>query len=186
MKITHSILSLRVLSVCIGMHAAWAAMGADSPSGGARAPLDCTLLRTVHLPHTTIDVAQQVPAGTFKLPTGSEFREYPADFAKLPAFCRVAGSLHPSADSEIRFELWLPLKGWNGRFMQTGNGGAAGGIIYESLAEPLSRGYAVANTDTGHQGGEGDFSWALGHPQRVIDFDYRAVHELTVAGKTIS
>ena len=70
--------------------------------------------------------------------------------------------------------------------MQTGNGGAAGSIVYASLAEPLARGYAVANTDTGHQGGGGDFEWAVGHPEKLTDYAYRAVHELTVVGKAIT
>jgi feruloyl esterase len=111
---------------------------------------------------------------------------FAADFSKLPAFCRVTGSIKPTADSDIRFELWLPDQSWNGRFLQTGNGGAAGTIVQASLAEPLARGYAVANTDTGHQGGLGDFSWAVGHPERLIDYQYRAVHELTVVGKAIT
>jgi feruloyl esterase len=70
--------------------------------------------------------------------------------------------------------------------MQTGNGGAAGLIIYASLADPLSRGYAVANTDTGHLGGGGDFSWAVDHTEKLIDYQYRAVHELTFIGKAIT
>jgi feruloyl esterase len=70
--------------------------------------------------------------------------------------------------------------------MQTGNGGAAGAIAYESLVQPLARGYAVANTDTGHQGAGGDFAWAVGHPEKLTDYAYRAVHELTIAGKALT
>jgi feruloyl esterase len=70
--------------------------------------------------------------------------------------------------------------------MQTGNGGAAGSIVWGSLAEPLARGYAVANTDTGHQGAGGDFAWAFDHPEKVTDYAYRAVHQLTIAGKAIT
>jgi feruloyl esterase len=70
--------------------------------------------------------------------------------------------------------------------MQTGNGGAAGSIVHASLADPLARGYAVANTDTGHQGGPGEFAWALGQPEKLVDYQYRAVHELTVVGKAIT
>jgi feruloyl esterase len=108
------------------------------------------------------------------------------DFGSLPAFCRVAGTIAPTPDSDIRFELWLPLEGWNGRFLQAGNGGAAGSLVYGSLFMPLARGYAVAHTDTGHRGGGGDFSWAVDHPERLIDYQYRAVHELTVAGKALT
>ncbi len=99
----------------------------------------------------------------------------------------MTGSIRPTDDSDIRFEIWLPTEtNWNGRFMQTGNGGAAGSIVITSLPDPLSRGYAVANTDTGHQGGGGSFEWAVGHPEKLVDYQYRAVHELTVVGKAIT
>ena len=163
-----------------------AALGASGAARGAEAApaASCESLRGVDIAHTRIDVATTVAAGSFQAPpTGFPF---PADYSKLPAFCRVAGSIQPSADSDIRFELWLPVDGWNGRFMQTGNGGAAGSVVYSSLIEPLARGYAVANTDTGHQGGMGDFAWAAGHPEKLTDYAYRAVHELTVAGKAIT
>jgi feruloyl esterase len=58
--------------------------------------------------------------------------------------------------------------------------------MYATLAEPLVRGYAVANTDTGHQGGMGDFTWAPGHPEKLTDYQHRAVHELTRVGKDIT
>jgi feruloyl esterase len=150
----------------------------------APAVVNCETLQGVAVAHTTISTAETVAAGAFKWATPG-FGP-PVDFSKLPAFCRVIGSIHPTADSDIRFELWLPKAGWNGRFLQTGNGGAAGSIIYPSLVDPLLRGYAVANTDTGHQGGLSDFAWAVGHPERMIDYDYRAVHELTLAGKAIT
>ena len=46
-------------------------------------------------------------------------------------------------------------------------------------------GYAVANTDTGHEGAVDDASFALNHREKVIDFGYRAVHEMTVQSKAI-
>ena len=148
-------------------------------------PRLCADLATLAVANTTITTAEIVGAGAFQSPVPA-FPGFSADFSRLPAFCRVAGSIKPSADSDIRFELWLPEVAWNGRFMQTGNGGAAGSIVYASLADPLSRGYAVANTDTGHQGGVGDFTWAVGQPERLVDYQYRAVHELTVVGKEIT
>ena len=147
--------------------------------------MQCENLKSIHAVNTTISSAETVAAGAFKAPTPA-FPGIGADYSKLPAFCRVSGTIRPTPDSDIRFELWLPIKGWNGRFMQTGNGGAAGAIVYTSLADPLTRGYAVANTDTGHQGGAGDFSWAAGHPERLTDYAYRAVHELTIVGKVIT
>ena len=53
------------------------------------------------------------------------------------------------------------------------------------MAEPLRRGYAVAGTDTGHEGGQADASFAVGHPEKLVDFAWRAVHETTVKSKAI-
>src|SRR5215468_1741948 len=125
------------------------------PAAAAAAPKSCEDLASLALAGTTISGVESVAAGAFKSPAPAFGPG--ADFAKLPAFCRVMGSIKPSTDSDIRFEVWLPAQGWNGKFMQTGNGGAAGSIVYGSLAEPLARGYAVATTDTGHRGG-GDFA----------------------------
>ena len=69
----------------------------------------------------------------------------------------------------------MPLTGWNGKYEQVGNGGWAGSLPVGSFAEPLRRGYAVAGTDDGHTGGGAD--WAVGHPEKLIDFGYRALHE---------
>ena len=93
----------------------------------------------------------------------------------VPPHCDVKAISRPTGDSEIRLELWMPLTGWNGKYYQVGNGGWAGSIPLGSLAEPLRRGYAVAGTDDGHEGGGAD--WAVGHPEKLIDFGYRALHE---------
>ena len=76
------------------------------------------------------------------------------------AFCRVTGTIAPVPESEIRFEVWLPTA-WNSKFVGIGNGGASGLIFYPHMAEPLTRGYAVAATDTGHSGGMADWSFAV-------------------------
>jgi feruloyl esterase len=146
---------------------------------------ECQKLADLKLPNTTITLAELVPAGAFapaqRVPIGP-----PVNFKSLPAFCRVAATARPTADSEIKFEVWMPESSWNGKFEGTGNGGWLGAIIYPALAEGLRRGYAVANTDTGHAGGVMDGSWALGHPEKVVDFGYRAVHLMTVEGKAIA
>ena len=103
----------------------------------------------------------------------------------LPAFCRVSATLRPSQDSDIKIEVWLPAAGWNGKFQGVGNGGWTGSISYDALMAALQRGYASASTDTGHAGGVVDGSFALGHPEKVIDFGYRAVHEMTVQAKAM-
>jgi feruloyl esterase len=89
--------------------------------------------------------------------------------------------LNPVSGSEIRIEVWLPLRHWNGKFLGVGNGGFSGSISYSALAEGLKRGYVTASTNTGHDGSSARF--ALGQPQKVIDFGFRAVHEMTQASK---
>lgn len=69
--------------------------------------------------------------------------------------------------------------------MAVGNGGQAGEIYYHKMGLPLTLGYAVASTDTGHEGKGDDGSYALGHPEKVIDFGYRAVHEMVMKSKAI-
>jgi len=104
--------------------------------------------------------------------------------ATVPAHCAVQATTRPTSDSEIKFELWLPATGWNGKYEQVGNGGWAGDLPTNSLAEPLRRGYAVAGTDDGHTGGGAE--WAIGHPEKLADFGYRAVHETRLQAVTIT
>jgi len=156
---------------------------AQRPSGrpSEPPPVDaaaCARLASLTLPSATVASAQVVPAGKFVPPAGAG-----EGFADLPAFCRVALTIKPSSDSDIKAETWLPLSGWNGKFQQVGNGAWGGSIQYGALAETLRRGYAGASTDTGHTGVSASF--ALGHPEKLIDFGYRAVHETALQGKAV-
>ena len=145
------------------------------PGGSTR---NCSDLRDLRLPNISIETAEPVPAGRFNPPSGK-----PLD--NLPAFCRVAGVLTPTADSNIRFEVWLPAGDWNSKYGGVGNGGFAGSISYSALANNLRRGYATAATDTGHEGEAEDASWAYKHPERINDFGYRGLHETTEIAKTL-
>jgi feruloyl esterase len=104
-------------------------------------------------------------------------------FRALPAFCRVTATLKPSSSSDIRMELWLPIVGWNGHFRGTSPNGLGGVINYNAMGVGLSDGFAVASTDTGHQGG--DTGW-MQVPDKVTDFAGRAMHETTVVGKALT
>jgi feruloyl esterase len=149
---------------------------------------ECAQLSTLKLAHTQITLAQSVPAGALELPPGAGGAgpgAPPVDYTHLPAFCRVAGTLRPTADSDIRFEVWMPASGWNGKFVGVGNGVWAGSITYSALIEPLSMGYATAATDDGHQGNPLDAGFAAGHPEKLVDFGYRAPHEMTEAAKAV-
>lgn len=138
----------------------------------------CARLASLSLPDASVTSAQAVPAGQFKPPAGAA-----AAYADVPAFCRVTLTIKPSSDSDIKSETWLPLSGWNGKFEEVGNGGWNGDIQYGALAEGVRRGYATASTDTGHEGGSASF--ALGHPEKVIDFGYRAIHETALQSKAV-
>jgi len=141
----------------------------------------CEGVKSLVQPNTTITMAQPVAAGAFKQ-EGARGGNANA-FKKLPAFCRVAATLKPTSDSDIKIEVWLPESGWNGKLESAGNGGWAGTISYPAMATALAAGYAAASTDTGHTGGNANF--ITGHPEKFIDFGYRAVHEMTVAAKAI-
>jgi feruloyl esterase len=169
----------------------------------------CENLRNLKIPETSIASAQQVAAGEFSAPGGGgmmrggplpsggppdagrggkpDVGRGPASPAAkaLPAFCRVVGVVQPA----IHFEVWLPPaageKKWNGKFNGVGNGGMAGFIAYDALIESLARGYATASTDTGHTEKMGDDSWALGHPELIVDFASRGIHMTARAAKKI-
>jgi feruloyl esterase len=140
---------------------------------------DCSNLKTLHLANTNITVAETISSGVLEIAdAGSPLRD-------LPSFCRVAGELRPTDDSRIRFEVWLPAQGWNGRLLGSGNGGFAGSISYQQLAAYLKRGFAVAGTDAGHQAEGTDASWAYEHPERVKDFGWRSIHLTAERAKQI-
>jgi feruloyl esterase len=140
--------------------------------------LNCPALAQAQLPDTTIQVAAVVPAGNFTAPYGNPV-------ADLPEFCRVAGTIRPTPDSDIRFEVWLPVSGWNQKYLGVGNGGFAGRIEFDQLGTTLKRGYATAGTDTGHQADGTDASWAYKHPEKINDFGWRALHLTTENAKRL-
>ena len=117
----------------------------DRPLRAAR-PRRCASTRRlcgasrVELGHVDLVAANTIGRGAFVAPDESRH--------ELPAFCRVQGEARPTRDSQIRFELWMPANGWNGRYYQLGSGGFGGTIPYAPMAGELRRGNAVAATDT--------------------------------------
>jgi feruloyl esterase len=106
-----------------------------------------------------------------------------AVYKTLPAFCHVQASLRPTADSRIDIEVWLPADGWTGRLEAVGNGGFGHNIMFNNFAEGVAKGYVVTGSDTGHQ--SDDSTFAIGHPEKLVDWGYRAMHENVVAAKAI-
>jgi feruloyl esterase len=155
-------------------------------------PSQCESIAKLTLPNTTITTARWVDAGPMTVPPApGRGAAPPAAGARadstlppmLPPHCRVAIVMRPSSDSHIGAEVWLPAD-WNGKFQAVGNGGWAGTISYTAMAGALQEGYATASTDTGHSASAND-TFAIGHPEKLIDFGYRAVHEMTVQAKAI-
>jgi feruloyl esterase len=147
------------------------------PLKTVHAASSCADLAKLALPNVKITRAEAVEAGAFRPPDQSNA------FRSLPAFCRVAVTLTPSSDSDIKVEVWIPAGNWNGKLQAVGNGAFNGNIAYAAMSNALARGYAVSSTDTGHTGGGA--SWAPGHAEKVVDFGWRAVHEMTVVSKKI-
>jgi feruloyl esterase len=154
----------------------------QSAASAAPSTPSCESLASRGLPNVTITAANSIPAGAFTPPGASAAKPNPA-LARLPPFCRVAATLKPSADSDIKIEVWLPpSNSWNGKFQAVGNGGWAGSINYTGMADALGRGYATSSTDGGHTGQGGPW---MQQPEKLIDFGYRAVHEMTVASRDL-
>ena len=161
-------------------------IGALMSLSAAFAP-DCTALRAVSRPNTTIVAVTRVDSGAFSPPSAA--RRPPSEnfvaYRTLPAFCRVEIVSRPTGDSNIGIEVWLPLAGWNGRYLGAGNGSYGGSISYFRLGEGVRSGYVTSSTDTGHRGRATESQWAKGHPQKQADFDYRAIHETAEISKAL-
>jgi feruloyl esterase len=134
----------------------------------AHAETACADLTKVSLPHATVTKAVSEAVGDKQV-------------------CKISVTSKPTADSDIRLALWIPEgAAWNGKFVQLGNGGFAGAIPTIQFNGPVRAGYAVAGTDDGHQDPVAtDAAWALGHPEKVIDFGWRAVKETTDISKAL-
>lgn len=124
---------------------------------------------------TVFDKVEAVQGGSFAPAAGEAI-------TGLPDFCRVAATVRPTTDSNIRVEVWMPLNNWNGKYLGTGNGGLAGAIQYAALAAGLKRGFAVANTDMGTSP---SVDVMVGVPDKWIDFGYRSTHLMTVLAKQL-
>lgn len=180
-----------ISSLCLAL-----ALGASASNVHAES---CEQLKSLSIPEAAFTTVELVPAGPYHAPAqnadgggvaparagrGGAGRGPQPTPIVLPAYCRVAATLRPSADSDIKMEVWLPQgAAWNGKLEVVGNGGWAGVISYAAMAQAVKEGYAAASTDTGHAGGNGMF--ALGHPEKIVDFGYRAVHDTITTSKAV-
>ncbi|HEU4687404.1 MAG TPA: tannase/feruloyl esterase family alpha/beta hydrolase [Vicinamibacterales bacterium] len=155
------------------------AASSSGPASSVTSSSSCEALAALALPQAKVSKAQFVAAGALTIPNAGRGA---ALYSQLPALCRVAAVLTPSRDSGIQMEIWLPAENWNGKFLAVGNGGWAGTISFDAMAAGLRRGYATASNDTGHSDPGAQF--ALNN-DKLIDFAYRAMHEMTVQSKAI-
>src|SRR5216684_2547422 len=157
-------------------------LGLAVAARSAAAAQSCQSLTTLSLPNnTTVTSATSVPAGPFVRPGSTT----PVN---VPAFCRVAGVSRPTSDSLIKFEVWMPAAGWNGKLDHGGNGGYGGSLSTPAgfMVAGLLRGYATTGTDMGHDAAvTPGASFALGHPEKTADWGWRANHVTSVAAKEI-
>jgi feruloyl esterase len=142
---------------------------------------NCEDLMFAKVPNTTINSAESISAGTYQPPGGA------TGFTNMPAFCRVTATVEPVPDSSIGIEVWLPTTTWNGRYQQVGSHGFAGTIYWSEMAPQLRRGFATGATDDGHPASSNPFnvSWAFGHPAKIDDLAWRAVHKLAESAKLL-
>src|SRR5688572_21892930 len=112
----------------------------------------------------------------------------------VPAHCRVDGVIDERTGRDgkpyaIGFAVALPAK-WNGRFLFQGGGGLNGSVqpplggAYAGDRSALARGFAVASTDSGHQGAVFDGSF-FRDQQATLNFLYQAVADVTVVAKGV-
>ena len=157
---------------------------------GVTMPLgDCSSLIATSLDDVEITSAQIQPANEpvpdSRLPGFGPGMPPPQDQSGLPEFCRIKGNIRPESGSDIRFEAWLPSKGWDGRLNGSNSGGFAGYVNYTDLAGAVRAGQSGVATDTGHQASAVSGKWARGRPERIRDYGWRAVHLGTVAAKKL-
>ncbi len=146
----------------------------------------CANLQQLQLDQAHVVSAEVVTPGTFVAPprpTGPA--EQVALYKQLPAFCRVKIEATPTTDSKIQIEVWLPAANWNRRLQGIGNGGFAGEIDFEGMARALDSNAATAGTDTGHFADGIDASWALHHPEKITDYGWRGIHQMTEQAKAV-
>ncbi len=176
-------LRISMLMVLLPLLAASSGHAANPVGGPASDAERCVALagKTV-APNTVIQSADWKPDGDTVATSASKA-------VVTSAFCRVIGVATPVRDSHIGFEVWLPpASSWNGNFRGEGSGGSAGNISPGPMNEALASGYATMSTDNGHvdpPGGNYGLEWAYKHPQKMIDWGWRALHLSTLAAKQV-
>ena len=160
------------MAACLLAVMAWAALASASDADDAR----CTDMTGFVPAGAKIESAQTIK-GTFVPEKGNPIQN-------LPPLCRIRGQAMAAPRSNIHFEIWLPLAGWNGRIHMIGNGGYSSTFSQDSLAELVRKGNVAVATDTGHTGD--DLTFGFGNADAIEDWGNRAVHLSIVAAKAVT
>lgn len=163
----------------VAMNVVFAVVAVAGPASAAMPNCTLAAVTTLDVPNITITSVTDVPT--------------PPEFCHVQGFVTTAGFGAP--DGSAGFEVRLPAV-WNRKFIFWGVGGLAGtttspAVTLTDLLGAVAKGYATAITDTGHQAGGTDASWAIlapGVPDRakVVDYYFRATHQVTVAAKQLA
>jgi hypothetical protein len=165
---------------------------ASAQTSTVATPQACAALAKLDVPGVTVAVTKTewFPAGA--APAG---RGGAPSAVKLPAYCRLDGVIDRRVGAAgvtygIGFALALP-ENWNGRFLLQGGGGLNGSVqlpLGGSAAGDnpgLARGFAVASTDTGHQGRGGFDASFMMDQQASLDFAYVAIGRVADVAKRL-
>jgi hypothetical protein len=154
---------------------------------GSYVQAQSTCSQLTEVPLERAAVVSAILVSSTELPPSGPGPQRSANVVHVAAHCEVKAVATPTSDSQIHFEVWLPLpSAWNGKFMQLGSGGWGGSISTRGMVTPLNRGYAVASTDDGHDAKvDGTGKFTTGHPEKLIDFGYRAIHLTSLQTRVI-
>src|SRR6266446_6100729 len=163
----------RISSLALAIAAAIGTGNGIANAQTTAAVASCESLASMAFPDTTITAAQQLPAGPTTIigttAPGTVSPVFGTFNGTIPVpICRVRGTIKPTSVSNIIFEAWMPVSGWNGKLLVSGRGGTAGSLGLSDLANSVGQGYAGATTDTGHQSNDSRF--ALTSDELVEDF----------------
>lgn len=135
------------------------------PGSGSSSPLPPPGERCAILAKTDLSTIEDAPTKISE----AELIDAGSDLA----FCRVRGYVSP----HVGFEIHLPARNWNGKFVETGCAAACGTIMIDWLCPTLlKKGYTCLASDMGHEGRIEDGLWAYNNLQAELDFGYRAAH----------
>ncbi|KAF1981967.1 tannase and feruloyl esterase [Aulographum hederae CBS 113979] len=160
----------------------------SKPTQPSPNPQACSHFSLPRVPgyHILSTDAAEVYNFTYTLPPTSTATAVPLDF------CNITITFTHGTDIVFGY-FWVPLEGWNGRYVVGGGGGLAAGN-QNALPGFVAQGYAAATTDGGlslnNTANPSSGQWILKQPGQfnedlVINFAHRAIHDMAVLGKAL-